>query len=349
MKFSNNYIFYPDSQALDLAIKHYEEIALEPAPESESTSNLVITKNTSTNSQGYFANSRYDTATLESARDVLERELADAQQQEPLNAPGLAAIRDNLGVVLAALGQQLGDAELLNNSIRLFRNALEGRSQEEAPEDWAQTQSNLGAALLTLGQLQQDTKSLKESIEAYTNTLTHWTRSTAPVKWASAMHNLGVVLHEQGKLLKGNRTFQKSVVAFKNAQAEWDMDDTPLEWAMTYNNLGAVLQNLGEREENPQRIEEAIKAYETALRAWTEQQMPMRLAAKTKVNLGTARRQLAELTKDAEMAETAVDDFILIVEVFGPNCDAEFLESSKQHLDNAKAVAEGLGGTEIDM
>ena len=232
--------------------------------------------------------------------------------------------------------------DVLEIVIQKFERALEACDLEQASENWATIQMHLGAVLHILAQQQSDATLLKRSAEAYTHTLTVWTRDKAPLKWAASMNKLGILFHAQGISRKGSRTFEKSAVSFKNALAELSYEEQPLEWAKSYNNLGAVLQNLGEREDNSKQMELAIEAYENTLDIWREQQLPMDLAALTIANLGVARQALAELTKDAVIAERAVDDFVLVTEVFSSACDADYRAQGEKQYEKATALLEAL-------
>ncbi len=52
-------------------------------------------------------------------------------------------------------------------AIAAYRAALEERTRDRVPLDWAVTQSNLGNALQTLGERESSTARLKEAKEAY--------------------------------------------------------------------------------------------------------------------------------------------------------------------------------------
>jgi tetratricopeptide (TPR) repeat protein len=163
-----------------------------------------------------------------------------------------------------------------------------------------------------------------------------------PDEWASAMHQLGATFHTYGKLLKGNRTFQKSVVAYKNALAELDADNYAFELVATHNNCGAVLHHLAESEASTDRLEEAIRSYETALTVCMEQQLPIHLAVICRVNKFTARRVLAELTKDASVAEEVADEFEVIIECFAHALQPLCLRHCKEQMNMAKSLAPAM-------
>lgn len=314
MKHSNNTIFYPDNRALEYAIATSlsllsEEVAALAVPDTTAT-----VADSFIHTRGNYEQQQFGSNILEPMREVLEGLLtAEYREQEPL---AWAEMRNRLGNILGALGQQQGDAALYEKAIDCFNNALEELSQEKSPLDWAATQVNLGTALQALGRQESDSKALKKSIDAYTNALLEWSRKETPEEWALTMHQLGATFHAYGKLLEGNRTFQKSVVSYKNALAEFDADNHALELVATHNNRGAVLHNLAESEENPGRLEEAIRSYETALTVCMEQQLPIHHAVLCRVNKFSAQSVMAELTKDTALADEVADEFEIILECF---------------------------------
>jgi tetratricopeptide (TPR) repeat protein len=314
MKFSNTYLFYPVNKALERAIANSIAMLGETLAEVATPDTGVTAVDNFLYTRGNFEQRRFSSNILDSARVVLEASLTgESREQEPLV---WAEAQNSLGNILAAQGQQLRDVELYEKAIQCFNNALDELNQEKLPLDWAATQADLGTAKQALGRQLDDSKLLKASIDAYTNALLVWSRKETPEEWASAMHQLGATFHTYGRSLKGNRTFQKSVVAYKNAIAEFDADNNAFELAATHNNCGAVLHNLAESEENADRLEEAIRSYETAVTVCMEQQLPIHLAVLCRVNRSTAQSVLAELTKDASLADEATDEFELIVECF---------------------------------
>ena len=314
MKFSNNYIFYPDNKALEKAVEHYKSLVSGNEANSVGADNRGAVTDNFIYTRGNFEQHRYSANVFESAREILEALLTDElREKSPLD---WAETHNSLGNILAAQGQNLRDVDLYNQAIASFTSALEVLSQEDSPLEWAATQSNLGTALQALGRQESDSKLMSQSIDAYTAALLEYSRKETPEEWSIVMFQLGAAFHTYGSLLKGNRNLQKSVVSYKNALAELDADNHALELTATHNNRGAVLSHLGESEENPDRVEEAIRAYETALTVSMEQQLPFHLAVLIRVNKATANSVLAELTKDAALMEETADEFELIIECF---------------------------------
>src|SRR4051812_42207964 len=100
-------------------------------------------------------------------------------------------------------GQRENGTERLFEAVEAYRRALEERTRERVPLDWAMTQNNLGPALLTLGQRENGTERLFEAVEAYRNALEEWTRERVPLQWATTQNNLGTALLTLGQRENG--------------------------------------------------------------------------------------------------------------------------------------------------
>jgi tetratricopeptide (TPR) repeat protein len=336
MNFSNNYLFYIPNRALQDSITHAIDLLGEDFAKAASPDHKVTVVDNFLFTRGNYEQHRFSSNVLESLRDALEAALTEEPaEREPV---AWAESQNNLGNILAALGQQKRDIESYEKAIQCFHHALEVIAQEESPLDWAATQSNLGTALQALGRQESDTKILSKSIDAYTAALLVYTRKETPEEWSLTMHLLGATFHTYGRHLKGNRTFQKSVVAYKNALAEFDADNYAIELMATHNNRAAVLHHLGESEENPDRLKEAIRSFETALTICMEQQLPFHLAVICRVNKATAQNVLAELTKDAMLAEEVADEFEIILECFPHALQPLCVKHCEAQLSHAQSM-----------
>lgn len=336
MKFSTNYILYPDNRALERAIADSIGMLSEEAAAAAVPDTKVTIADKFRYTRGNYEQHRYSSKVFESLCEALDTSLTDQyHDQEPL---AWAETQNNLGNILAALGQQRRDAELFERAIQCFSNALEEFRQENSPLEWAATQYNLGTANQALGRLLDATNPLKVAVDAYTNALLVWTRDESPEDWMFTMHQLGDTFHAYGKLLKGNRQFQKSIVAYKNALATLDADNYALELTAAHNNRAAALHHLGESEENPDRLKEAINSYEKALTVSMEQQLPIYLAVLCRVNKTTAQNVLAELTNDTGLAEEVADEFEVIIECFPHALQPLCLRHCEEQMDKARSL-----------
>jgi tetratricopeptide (TPR) repeat protein len=341
MKYSNSYVFFPDNKALEKALQHFVGKLIDPDPQHIWPDTRVTELDNFIHTRGNFEQHRYRGSLLDPAREVFEQELAeDHRRQAPVE---WARTQNDLGNVLAAQAQQFRDEAMYRKAMAAFGLALEVLSKEKTPIDWATTQSNLGTAAQAVGRQQNDPKLLKQAVDAYTSALLVWNREQTPEEWARTMHQLGDTFHAHGLLLKGNTTLQKSVVAYKNALRVFNADDHTLELAATHMNCGAVLHHLAESEQNADRLAEAIKSYETGLLVCMEQQLPIHLAVLGRVNIATAKGKLAELKKDARMADETADEFEVILEAFRGSFQPLCLKHCESQRDQMRSLAETLG------
>ena len=71
-----------------------------------------------------------------------------------------------------------------------YRAALEERSRERVPLDWAMTQNNLGTALTRLGERESGTARLEEAVAAYRAALEVFREAQAAYYIQKAENNL---------------------------------------------------------------------------------------------------------------------------------------------------------------
>lgn len=314
MKFSTNYILYPDNRVLENAITECRDLLTAEQSESLFPDRSTVVADNFLHTRGNFEQQKFSTTVYESLSEALKASLTDdLRAQKPLV---WAEKQNHLGNILAGMAQQKASTELYEEAIQCFSYALEEFNQEKTPHEWAETQFSLGSASQSLGRLLTDKKPYKTAIDAYTNALLVWTKNESSEDWMLSMHNLGTTFHEYGKLLSGNRTFQKSVVAYKNTISALDADNYAFELVASHNNCGAVLHNMAESEENMDRMEEAIRSYEKGWTVCMEQQLPVHLSVLCRVNKTIARGVIAEFNKSALLADEVADEYEIILECF---------------------------------
>jgi tetratricopeptide (TPR) repeat protein len=167
----------------------------------------------------------------------------------------------NLGTALLSLGERESGTARLETAVAAYRAALQERSRDRVPLDWAMTQNNLGVALRMLGERESGTARIEEAVKAYRAALEERSRDRVPLDWASTQNNLGTALSMLGERESGTARLEKAVKAYRAALEERRRDRVPLDWASTQNNLGNLLRTLGERESGTVRLEEAVAAY----------------------------------------------------------------------------------------
>ena len=225
-----------------------------------------------------------------------------------LDADARGAIQHAHGTVLLYLGDEKGDATLLEQAVDAYHAALTELTQDRAPLNWAGTQMNLGIALSILGARESGTERLEQAVEAYRDALTEYTQDRVPLQWAGTQMNLGIALLSLGEREAGTERLEQALEAFRDALTEWTQDRVPLRWAAAQMNLGIALLSLGERETGTERLELAVEAIRDALTEWTQDRVPLRWAA-AQINLGNALQTLGRREAGTERLELAVEAY----------------------------------------
>ncbi|MCI5112851.1 MAG: helix-turn-helix domain-containing protein [Marivita sp.] len=99
---------------------------------------------------------------------------------------------NDAGIVLWTLGERESGTARLEEAVATNRAALEERTRERVPLDWAMTQNNLGNALRALGARESGTARLEEAVAAFRAALEERTRERVQFLWALTTENLGL-------------------------------------------------------------------------------------------------------------------------------------------------------------
>src|SRR4029450_498409 len=99
--------------------------------------------------------------------------------------------RTRLGLEPLRLGERESGTARLEEAVTAYRAALQERTRERVPLDWAMTQSNLGYVLSILGRREPGTGRRGEAIAAFRAALKERTRERVPLDWAQTQNNLG--------------------------------------------------------------------------------------------------------------------------------------------------------------
>lgn len=215
------------------------------------------------------------------------------------------AMRTNLGTALGALGARESGTMHLLEAVSALRAALEERSRDRVPLDWATTQNNLGNALSKLGEREGGTERLREAVGAYRAALEVRTRNRSPMQWATTQSNLGAVLSMLDDREPGTEQLEAAIAGYRAALEVRSRDLVPLEWAATQNNLGAALARLGKRLNEMKWVEEAVVAFRATLEVYTRDSVPLDWAM-TQHNLGNALSVLGQNELGTARLEGAV-------------------------------------------
>jgi tetratricopeptide (TPR) repeat protein len=277
-------------------------------------------------------------ASLEVAIELARLALKAARDADQRGAAG-----NDLGVALSVLGERESGTARLEEAVAAFGAALEERTRERVPLDWAATQNNLGGVLMRLGERERGTARLEEAVQAYRAALDEYTRERVPLDWASTQNNLGNVLQTLGGRESGTARLEEAVAAYRAALEEWTRERVPLDWAMTQHNLGNALRTLGEREGVTARLEEAVAAYRAALEERTRERVPLDWAASFG-NQGVALMTIADRTGDGAKAEAAVDQIQTAYETLRAGGHEQWAGYYQEQLPKAQAIRDRLKG-----
>jgi hypothetical protein len=78
-------------------------------------------------------------------------------------------------------GERESGTSVLEEAVAAHRAALEERTRERVPLDWAQTQNNLGTAIRALGERESSTSRLEEAVTAYRGGAGRMDRRSDPI------------------------------------------------------------------------------------------------------------------------------------------------------------------------
>ncbi|HKO08855.1 MAG TPA: tetratricopeptide repeat protein, partial [Alphaproteobacteria bacterium] len=227
----------------------------------------------------------------------------------------LAHVQAAFGLVCSVLGKQIGDSRWLEKAVAAYRAALEVRTRERVPLQWAMTQNNLGTALRTLGEREERTALLEEAVAAYRAALEVYTRERMPLQWGETQNNLGAALWALGEREEGTLRLEQAAAAYSAALQVRTRERVPLDWALTQNDLGTALQALGERERGTVLLKQAAAAFRAALEVYSRERVPLQWAA-TENNLGNVLRALGEREEGRAPLEEAVAAYRAALEVY---------------------------------
>ena len=165
-----------------------------------------------------------------------------------------------------------------------FQAALQVRTRETLPADWATTQFNLGAAQVSHAERlggEQATRLLEAGLNAIRAALQTLSVKDHPDRWATAQHNLGAGLAVQGQRQGGQKGFESFIEAARAFRAALQVrtpDDNLAGWSDSQFNLGSVLAcqaQLLSPEQGIPRVLEAVAIFRKLLEVRTRESDPM--------------------------------------------------------------------------
>ena len=142
----------------------------------------------------------------------------------------------------AALGERESGTARLEEAVAAYRAALEERTRERVPLDWAMTQNNLGNALASAGRARER----DGAAGGGGRRLSRGAGGTDPRARAArlghdAEQSRHCALERSAERESGTARLEEAVAAYRAALEERTRERVPLDWAMTQNNLGNAL------------------------------------------------------------------------------------------------------------
>lgn len=171
----------------------------------------------------------------------------------------------------------------MEQAIKCCENALQIRTREALPYDWASAQNNLGSEY-SKRILGNKAESLEQSIKSFENALLVFTQETFPYEWARSQVNLG---NAYGSRILGDQAenLEQAIDCYKNALKVYSRTTFPQKWAQTQQNLGTQYRT--RIRDNPAKnLEKAITCLQKSLQVYTHDRFPENWAG-AQTDLGT--------------------------------------------------------------
>jgi len=221
---------------------------------------------------------------------------------------------------------------LLTESLSAFRAALEVRTRNKAPKDWAETQCEMGLTLMSLGDLESDVGRLKAASAAFQEALRVYTRQKNPEAWSKTQLFLAETQQRLGTRtsgIAGKDHLRKSLSAYQEALKVYTPESE--NWAALQNNMGNTLNFLGEWENGKKYFEGAVAAFRATLKSVNPQTQPW-FWATAQNNLGNVLRTLGRNEKNTTYLKEALDAYQSALTIRTPGIDASIWAGTQTNL-----------------
>ncbi|MEO0538199.1 MAG: hypothetical protein AAF215_30605, partial [Cyanobacteria bacterium P01_A01_bin.123] len=154
-------------------------------------------------------------------------------------------------------------AENLEKAIATYELALQVRTREAFPADWAATQNNLRSAYSY--RIRGDrAENLEKAIAAYELALQVRTREAFPADWAMTHNNLGNAYRDR---IHGEQTknLEQAIQTYNQAAQLFTREAFPNKWAENQSNLAEALTKRALLTSNFADLDTAIDLFQQAL------------------------------------------------------------------------------------
>lgn len=180
--------------------------------------------------------------------------------KEPVNA-AMTEIR--FVRMLLPMGSEARDASMLDESVRISRDALSDVGRDVAPLVWARASAALGAALSESGYLSRSRPLLEEAVSAFRDALDQGAEDMSFHERGQAQRELGQALIRLADLSGGTEAYERADQLYLAMLSEVAPQHPGLIGVYQHERANA-LAKWALREMNPARIRAAIAAYREA-------------------------------------------------------------------------------------
>jgi tetratricopeptide (TPR) repeat protein len=186
--------------------------------------------------------------------------------------------------------------------------SLAGKSQDQAPLAWAETQNRLGNIIAALAQQQSDAELYQKAIQCFNHALEALDQEHSPLDWAATQYNLGTASQALGRLLEDTKPLKIAVDAYTSALLVWSRDKSPEDWMYTMHQLGATLHMYGKLLKGNRNFQKSVVAYKNALAVLNADDYAFELTA-THNNRGAVLQHLGESEENPERLKEAINSY----------------------------------------
>jgi len=190
----------------------------------------------------------------------------------------------------------------------LTDTSIAGKSRDQDPLAYAETQNRLGNILAALGQLQRDVELYEKAIQCHEIALVEFDQEKSPQEWALTQYNLGTANQALGRLLDDVKPIKIAVDAYTNALLVWSRENSPEDWMYTMHQLGATFHTYGKLLKGNRTFQKSVVAFKNALAVLDADNYPIELLA-THNNRAAVLHHLGESEENPERLEEAVKSY----------------------------------------
>jgi len=193
-----------------------------------------------------FAKKEFEKAAeqFQDSADARLRQLADTEKQQAKLEEKASRLKREIVRDLSLAGSSLLNADLFEEALAAYHDALGHTSEQDDPDLWAAALIGSGIAQGELGEriaAERAMEYLKASATSFRRAQQVLCREVPSEDCAMLQNNLGGVLKEQGIRQSGEeglRLLGESKQAYRQALEVFTRESLPQAWAMTQNNLG---------------------------------------------------------------------------------------------------------------